>query len=116
MDQTLQHRFSIVPIIALGMVLGGWAAFLIVDRVGFISEAAEYASTLLWLVGWVAIAWALMLVGAQFVHFGLLVRTRGPIALWDVFLTGATALLLYIVIAGHPLWGEGTGFGGQGFA
>jgi hypothetical protein len=112
MDPAPVSRFPVVPVMALVLTLSGWAAFLIVDWIGFISDRAEDMSVILWLAGWAMIVWALLLVVAQLVTLGLQVRAHRPVAPWDACTVGAATLLLCLVITSHPLWGEGSGSGG----
>ncbi|MHA7219476.1 hypothetical protein ACX80L_11335 [Arthrobacter sp. MDT1-48-3] len=115
MDRAPASRLPVVPVVpvvAPVLALGGGAALLMAERIGFISEAAEQVSTLLWLGGWVVIVWALLLLGAQLVTLGVQLHAHRSVSRWDACSVGATTLLLGVVIASHPLWGTGSGVGG----
>ena len=98
----------------MALALAGCAALLLAvgDVIGFVSQSTDAVFTLLWVVGWVLLAWATIIGGAVLVHLILRAITfrRRP-ALVETVLVVASAVVIAGVIYAHPLVGSGTGVG-----
>ncbi|WP_146070015.1 hypothetical protein [Cryobacterium sp. Y29] len=100
-----------VPISALALAVGAAASFGIGDAVGILSDAAEGVSVFAWLMGWVLLAWAVLVGGGYAVLLGLRSRSRRPVSRVHVALTACALALIAVVLVTHPLWGTGSAVG-----
>ena len=98
----------------MALALAGCAALLLAvgDVIGFVSQSNDAVFILLWIVGWVLLAWATIIGGAVLVHliFRAINFRRRP-ALIETVLVVAFAVVIAGVIYSHPLVGSGTGAG-----
>ncbi|WP_432492193.1 hypothetical protein [Kineococcus auxinigenes] len=95
------------------LALAGCAALALgaAEVVGFTSESAEQLFTALWVLGWVLLAWAVVIGGTCVVQLvRRLVRRRGT-AWPEALLLVAGAAVVVAVVRAHPLWGSGSGAG-----
>ncbi len=97
--------------VALGLAVCAALSFAVGDAIGFVSPSTEAMFTLLWMVGWALLAWAMIIGAVVSVH---LVRKgaflRRPV-LREAVLIIATAAVIAGVIFAHPLVGSGAGTG-----
>ncbi len=106
-------RITVVgPVAAL--MLGGAALVLfgVGDAIGFLSETAEPVFLLTSILGWVLLAWSVILAA---VSLTALVR-RGlgdrAVSAFELALLGACLAVDVLAVSLRPLWGSGGGAGG----
>ncbi|MET4637188.1 hypothetical protein [Mycetocola sp. 2940] len=112
MEQLEERAGLAIPGAALALAVGAAASFGIGDVVGFLSDAAEDLFIATWLLGWVLLAWSAMLGGGSAVLLVQRGLSRRPVSLRETALVAASLVLVVLVVASHPLWGSGSGFGG----
>lgn len=98
--------------VALGLATGAAIALAAADAVWFgIPTADGPGVTLLYVVGWLLLAWAAVVALATVVH---LVRSasagRRQTPLEIVLIAAALAVVVGVLLA-HPMFGSGQGFG-----
>jgi hypothetical protein len=101
-----------IPVSALALAGGAAAFFGVGDAVGFLSDAAEDLFVVAWLLGWVLLAWAVILGGGYAVLLGLRWLSRRPVSRSEAALVAASLGLTAVVLVTHPLWGTGSAVGG----
>ena len=98
--------------VAAGVALGlaGCAALSLAvgDAIGFVTDRTEAVFALLFMVGWMLLAWATIVGGVVSVHLIRVSFRRSP-ALIEIALVVATAAVIAGVILTHPLAGSGSG-------
>ncbi|MFU8947491.1 hypothetical protein ACLRGF_12255 [Mycetocola zhadangensis] len=101
-----------VPISAL--VLGACAAVLfgVGNAVGFLTETTEALFIGMFVLGWISLAWAIVLEGTFVVLLGLRSLSRRPVFRSEVVLASVGVVLIAVVLIMNPLWGTGSGSGG----
>ena len=100
------------PISALALAAGAALLFGVGDAVGFLSDAAEDVFIATWLLGWVLLAWAVIISGGYAVVLGMRLSSKRSVSPWGVAVLSAAVALIAVVVATHPLWGSGSGTGG----
>lgn len=73
--------------------------------------SSDELPTLLVVVGWLLVAWAIVVGGFALTHLIRTVRIDRRPSLIDAVLLGATVLVIASVMWLHPLTGSGTGVG-----
>lgn len=73
--------------------------------------SSDELPTLLVVVGWLLVAWAIVVGGFALTHLIRTVRIDRRPSLIDAVLLGATVLVIASVMWLHPLTGSGTGGG-----
>lgn len=76
------------------------------NSIGSLSPSAEALFTL-WIVGWVLLAWAIVIGSVVSVQLVRAVASRRRPALIETVLVGATAAVVASVLGTHPLVGSG---------
>lgn len=102
------------PIAAqVGCALAVTAAlcFSIASASSWLPLGAEELFLFSWLVGWVLLLWALLIVAGHVLLLARYLFTRAPVAR-DMALWSAAALVSCLAVAAaNPLWGSGSGYG-----
>ena len=112
MERLQTSETSAIPVAALALAAGAAAAFGAGDVVGFLSPGAEALFVVTWLLGWVLLAWAVIVTGAYAVLLGVQWRSHRRVSATEVAVYAAALALIVIVMVTHPLWGSGSGVGG----
>ena len=111
MEATRRDSRSAAVAAGVALALAGCSALLLAlgDAIGFVNPGTEAVFTLSWIVGWMLLAWATMVVGAVLVYLirGVASRRRPPLI--EAVLVFATAAIIGGVVWAHPLAGSGAG-------
>jgi hypothetical protein len=113
MEATRRNSGSTAFAAGAALALAGCAALLLAvgDAIGFVSPSAEAVFTVMFVVGWVFLAWATIVGGAVLIHLIRVVAVGRRPALIETLLVVATAAVIAGVIFTHPLAGSGSGVG-----
>lgn len=96
---------------ALALAGGGALSLAVADGIGFLSPSTEAVFTLLFIAGWVLLAWAAIVGGVVAVHLVRAAAGRRRPALIDTVLVLATVAVIAGVVHAHPLTGSSSGVG-----
>ncbi len=98
-------------LVALALAAGAAASFSVSDAVGLSDPDAEDLFVGTWLLGWVLLCWASLVLGASAVSLLRRAVARQPVSRSGAALLGATLALIAVMVWMHPLWGSGSGSG-----
>lgn len=99
------------PVVALALAAGAAASLSVSDAIGPLDPSAEALFIATWILGWVLLCWASLVVGASAVPLLRRAVTRQPVSRSGAALLGATLALIAVAVWAHPLWGSGSGSG-----
>ena len=113
MKTTQREPSSTTVVAAAGLALAGCGGLALAagQAMWFGIPSSDEVPTLLFIVGWVLVAWAMVLGGFALAHVIRTVRLGRRRSLIDAVLLVATAVVIAAIIWLSPLAGSGTGMG-----
>lgn len=97
--------------LALGLAVCGALSLAVADAVGFLTPETEALFSLSTILGWVLLAWALVLGGAVAFHLVRSGPARRVTTRVDALLVVASVAVVAVAVVIHPLMGSGSGVG-----
>ena len=110
-EETSPRLTGIGSVAALALAVAALVSFGAGDATGFRSDSAERIFVLTWLLGWVLLAWAVVVAVGSLVALIRRARTRRPVSPFELALLSACFTLVVLAMSMHPLWGAGSGSG-----
>lgn len=102
---------TVLGVVAVGSAIAAGGALAVADVVAAGPVETEALVAFAWIAGWVLVVWSVTLGVAHAIGVARRLATRVSVPGAEIVILAATAVVLAVVVAAHPLWGTGSGVG-----